>query len=146
MKQLLVSALLLIASTQVHATEVTSANLVGKYDLKAVVNVDLHLHLRVLNDKEFQLQRIRHDGRSEKVCDGTYRIAPETASKRDGSKVQRNIFRGAFTCPDDRSRNQTLDIDFTNKTVESFRQGTMVPLTSSVAPTLRIRALMRRIR
>ncbi|MGZ3772160.1 MAG: hypothetical protein ACXVCY_05705 [Pseudobdellovibrionaceae bacterium] len=145
MKHLLASTALVLACAPAFATEITPTSLIGHYGLKAVVGAtDIHLDIRVLSAKEFQLQRIHPDGKKDQLCDGTFTINPIQAGK-DG-KIAGKIFKGLFTCPDNRTQQTTISLDLTKKTMEDLEKGTTVPMMSSLAPTERIKAFIKKMK
>ncbi|MGZ3773940.1 MAG: hypothetical protein ACXVCY_13570 [Pseudobdellovibrionaceae bacterium] len=145
MRQLLVTAALALTCTQALATEITPANFVGNYDLTAKIGAaDARLEIHIVNAKEFQLQSIHPDGKRDELCNGIYNITATSVGKdeRHASK----IFKGTFTCPSNRTQQSTLNLDFTNKTMEDLAIGTTVPMMSSVAPTEIIKAFIKKMK
>lgn len=144
MKHLIASAIVLFSYTQTFAEVLTPENLVGHYGVNArvgfrTVNVDF----RVLNTTEFELQRISSDGRRDQTCNGTYKLNPTFYWDMD-KLAPGKIFKGVFTCPNDRSKEVDFNIDFGNRTTEDLARGTEVFVTSSLAAGMRVKAYVKK--
>ncbi len=145
MKKIVLSSILLLFASSAYSAEITPENLVGKYKVKARVAFQTYYAtLRVLDTKEFEIQRTYPDGRGDEVCGGTFVLAqgfiPDLA-EISATKV----FKGKATCPSDRSRTLDFNVDFRNATTESLDAGTNVTLTSSVSPGTRLSAYIKRL-
>lgn len=77
MKFLMTTLLGMLVSTQVFATEITPERLIGRYTAEArVLFQKVHLRLRVLTTKQFQVQRVFSNGNVGEICDGTFTMTP----------------------------------------------------------------------
>ncbi|MEK2646331.1 hypothetical protein [Bdellovibrio sp. BCCA] len=144
MKYLLSTALILFTCTQAFAAEITPGNLVGRYKVEAKAGFQrVYLNFRVVNTKEFELQRTYPDGHGDEVCNGTYSLSPSLFWE-DIILASGKTFQGVFSCPSNRSRSINFNIDFENKTTDDLSQGTSVTVTSSLAPGRRINAYVKK--
>ncbi|MGZ3769285.1 MAG: hypothetical protein ACXVCP_01950 [Bdellovibrio sp.] len=144
MKNLFVSALFLCAGTYASAAELTPQRLIGEYGVKTQVATEtVLLNFKILNTKEFELQRLYSDGHTDPTCNGSYKLNP-TLFLSMGKLAPGKFFKGAFTCPDDRSSSIEFNIDFTNKTTDDLTKGTEVTVTTSLAEGMKLRAYLKR--
>lgn len=134
MKSLLVILAFAFQGPQVHAAEITPGTLIGHYKAEARVGFQkVMVSLRVLNTQEFEVQRLNSNGSSGERCNGTYLVRTENSYINDTMALSK-VFKGSFTCPSDRSKTLTFDIDFQNKKTEDLAKGTYVTVSSSMAP------------
>lgn len=144
MKHLIMSACFLLMSAQAMATEITPQSIIGSYKVNAWVGFKkAYFNFKVLGTSEFEIQRYYPDGHKDQTCNGTYTMR-STLFVQMGALVQGKIFKGVFTCPDDRSKNVHFNIDYNDKNLEDLIQGTKVVLTSSLAPGIKINAFVKR--
>lgn len=145
MKYLLSTALILFTCSQALAAELSPGNLVGRYKVEAKVAFQkVYLNFRVLNTKEFELQRTYPNGGADEVCNGTFRLDPTLFWMDYRILGTGKTFKGVFTCPSNRSRSINFDIDFENRTTEDLVRGTTVVVTSSLAPGRRLNAYVKK--
>lgn len=147
MKQFLVPVVAFLAlGTNALAAELTPDNLIGRYKVEGRAGLQkIYANFRVINGTEFELQRVYQDGRKDELCDGTFTLNKsltwdETLTFLTAGKT----FKGNFTCPSNRSRTVTFNIDFANKTTEDLERGTSVIVTSSMAPGMRVNAYVKK--
>ena len=134
MKFLMTTLLGMFVSTQVFATEITPERLIGRYTAEArVLFQKVHLRLRVLTTKQFQVQRVFSNGNVGEICDGTFTMTPMAFLFED-IFAPGQVFKGVATCPSNRSENLTFNLQLVNKTMEDLEAGTNVTLTTSLAP------------
>ncbi len=134
MKFLMTTLLGMLVSTQVFATEITPERLIGRYTADArVLFQKVHLRLRVLTTKQFQVQRVFSNGNVGEMCDGTFTMSPMAFLLED-IFAPGQVFRGVATCPSNRSEDLTFNLQLVNKTMEDLEAGTNVSLTTSLAP------------
>lgn len=127
MKSLLASALLLFATSQVFAAPITPGNLIGRYKVEARAGFQkIYVNFRVLSTDEFELQRTYPDGRVDEVCNGKYAVAPGIFWASEGILAAGNVFKGSVSCPSDRSKTESFNIDFQDKTTDDLERGTNV--------------------
>lgn len=137
-------AVFLFATSQVLATELTPANLVGRYNVEAQAGFQkIYVTVRVLNTSSFEFQRTYPDGQKDELCDGTYGLASSFIF--DGAQPRANkTFKGKMTCPSDRSKKIDFNILFHNTTLEDLIHGTNVIVTSSLAPGMQLNAYVKK--
>lgn len=139
-RSILSSMLLFFISTQVLAAELTPDNIVGQYKVSARSGfMTVYLNFNVLSDKEFEIQRTYASGRTDEVCNGNYHLNAQIFWDLDSLGAGK-IFKGVFTCPSNRSKSFDFNIDFKDKTTEDLTKGTIVTVTSSLAPGRSINA------
>ncbi|XGC80043.1 hypothetical protein ACES2L_11970 [Bdellovibrio bacteriovorus] len=127
MKSLLASALILLSTSQVFAAPITPENLIGRYKVEARAGFQkIYVNFRVVSEKEFELQRTYPDGRVDELCNGKYTINPTLLWTDFETLAAGKTFNGLVSCPSDRSRTQSFNIDFNNKTTEDLVRGTNV--------------------
>ncbi|MGZ3774091.1 MAG: hypothetical protein ACXVCY_08940 [Pseudobdellovibrionaceae bacterium] len=144
MKYLMSMALFLFVCNQALAAEITPENLPGKYFVNGrVAFKQINLAFKVLNDKEFEIQRLYADGRQDQICSGSYTLSPTlfwNVNKFDHGKM----FKGFFTCPNNRTQNFDFSIDFANKSIDNLIQGTNIIIKSTFAHGMKIKAYIKR--
>ena len=134
MKLLIVNLLGMLVSAQVFATEITPERLIGRYTADArVLFQKVHLRLRVLTTKQFQVQRVFSNGSTGEICDGTFTMTAVTFTFEEIFAIGQ-VFRGVATCPSNRSENLTFNLQLIDKTMEDLESGTNVSLTTSLVP------------
>ncbi|KYG68117.1 hypothetical protein AZI87_02325 [Bdellovibrio bacteriovorus] len=144
MKYLLTSALFLFIGSQALAADITPGNLIGKYKVEARAGFQkVYLNFRVVNTKEFELQRYYSNGNVDETCNGTFSLSP-TLFWDFKTFASGKMFKGVFTCPSNRSRTVDFNIDFSGKKTEDLVQGTTVTVTSSMARGMRINAYVKK--
>lgn len=144
MNYLLSSFVLLLLTQPAISAELSPGNLVGRYKVEAKAGFQrVYLNFRVLNTREFEIQRTYSDGRVDESCDGTYGLSPSLFRNLDLLAAGK-IFNGVFTCPSNRSKEMDFNIDFRNTTTEDLTRGTTVTVTSSMAPGMRINAYVKK--
>ncbi|UOF01260.1 hypothetical protein [Bdellovibrio reynosensis] len=127
MKSLLASALILFSTSQVFAAPITPENLIGKYKVEARAGFQkIYVNFRVVSTSEFELQRTYTDGRVDELCNGKYTINPTLLWTDFETLAAGKTFSGLVSCPSDRSRTQSFNIEFINKTTEDLVRGTNV--------------------
>lgn len=137
---ILSSVLLFFASSQVLAAELTPDNIVGRYKVSARAGfMKVYLNFNVLNDKEFEIQRVYTSGRTDEICKGSYDLNNHVFWDFDSLGAGK-IFKGVFTCASKPDKPVDFNIDFQDKTTEDLAKGTMVTVTSSLAPGRNISA------
>lgn len=145
-KYVLTSALLFFSSVQAFAaTDLTPGNLVGRYNVQAKAGFQtVYIKFRVLDTREFELQRTYPDGHSDEVCNGSYNLNNSLYLDEEALLAKSHTFNGIFTCPSDRSKKIDFNIDFGRTTVEDLAKGTTVSVTSSMAPGMRLSAYVKK--
>lgn len=120
--------LLTLGSAFAFATPLTPDNIIGRYKVDAsYMGQHAYVKIRIVNNREFDITRYYPSGKQDPTCQGTYSF---------GSK----IFRGVFTCPDDRSKKYDFNIDYKNTQLEDLIKGTTVSVSSSLAPGIPLKA------
>lgn len=133
MHYLIAIIFLLFSNVPALAEEISPENLVGQYKVEAKAGFQkVYLNFRVLNTRDFEIQRTYPDGHADETCNGTYVLG---VSK---------IFKGVFTCPSNRSKDIDFNVHLQNKKTEDLVQGTNVTVTTSMAPGMRINAYLKR--
>ncbi|HWU44885.1 MAG TPA: hypothetical protein VN132_15640 [Bdellovibrio sp.] len=139
-----VTALLLFFCTQSFATELTPSNLIGRYKVTAKAGFQtVYLKFRVVDTREFEIQRTYSDGHDDELCNGTYNLHNSLYLDEYLVLNSGKSFDGLFTCPSDRSKKIDFNIDFANTTVEDLAKGTTVTVTTSLAP-IRLNAYVKK--
>ncbi len=144
MKYLLSSVLILLTCSTSLAAELTPGNIVGRYNVEARAGFQkVYLKFRVLNTREFEIQRTYPDGHSDESCNGTFTLNP-TLYWDFVTFGSGKIFSGVATCPSNRSKELDFNIDFKNTTTEDLVRGTNVTVTTSLARGIRINAYVKK--
>ncbi|WII73301.1 hypothetical protein QJS83_05385 [Bdellovibrio sp. 22V] len=145
MKMLFSAALIVLAGSSAFAAELTPGNLIGRYRVEARAGFQkVYIKFRVINTKEFELQRTYPNGNVDELCNGTYNLNPTLFWDDFALLAKGKTFKGTFTCPSNRSRVVTFNIDFQNKTTEDLARGTNVSVTSSMAPGMTLNAYVKK--
>lgn len=145
MGKLLCAVVVLMTSITATAAEITPGNLVGRYTVEARVAFrKFYANVRIIDTKEFEIQRTYSDGAKDEVCNGTYSLAQAFYLTVDDVLAAGKEFKGTFTCPSNRSKTMTFNIDFENKKMEDLQRGTQVSVTSSMAPGMRANAYLKK--
>jgi hypothetical protein len=117
----------LTAGTRASAAEITKDNLVGFYVLEAkVLTKKMLFHLKVVSDTEFHVSSQDGDGNMGQWCNGPFTVTKEWSSEK-GSET---IIRSEFTCPDNRSKVSTLNLNLKSAQVRDLEKGAQVEITS----------------
>lgn len=126
------AGLLFLLNSQANATPITHDNLVGHYKVQAFLPFQkILINFRVLNQNEFEIERLNRSGDPKETCNGSYLTRSE-------------IFKGRFSCPSNRSKEVDFDIDFRNKTFEDLLEGTQVTVVTSLMRG-KIKATVKRV-
>jgi hypothetical protein len=137
-KVVIMLSLGLLTSTSVWAKEITPETLIGRYKAEAkVAFTRYYLNMRVLDENDFEIQRVYPNGRKDELCNGTYNIGP-SLFRRDMIVLAGKSFKGVFSCPSDRSKKNNFNINFGDKKIEDLEKGTSVIVTTSAAPGMRL--------
>lgn len=145
MGKLLCSLVVLCASLQATAAEITPGNLVGRYTVEARVAFrKFYANVRILPNNEVELQRTYPDGAKDELCNGTYTLNSNFYLMEYDVLAAGKEFRGTFTCPSNRSKTMTFNIDFENKKMEDLQRGAQVSVTSSMAPGMTAKAYLKK--
>jgi hypothetical protein len=139
---ILPAAFLLLASVTTFAADLTPGNMVGKYKVSARAGfVKVYMNFNVIDTNEFEVQRTYSNGTADEVCNGKYNLHASVFSKNEVETLASGkIFKGTFTCPKNRQKVISFNIDFKDKTTEDLARGTSVTVTSSLAPGRSINA------
>jgi len=139
---ILPAAILLLTSTASFAADLTPGNIVGKYKVSAKAGfVKVYLNFNVIDTNEFEIQRTYSNGTADEVCQGKYNLNAKVFWKYEiDALAAGKIFKGVFTCPSNRQKTISFNIDFKDKTTEDLVKGTSVTVTSSLAPGRSINA------
>jgi hypothetical protein len=133
-KLILATVISLCIYGQAHAAELNPSNIVGKYKVLSKVGFQkIYLNFRVLDTREFEIQRTYPNGKVDEVCNGTYRMNHNLLWNLPTLAVG-HTFKGVITCPSNRSKNIDFDIDFKNKTTTDLINGTTVTVNCSLIP------------
>jgi hypothetical protein len=131
---------------QAKAAPLTPDSIIGRYYVTAKVpfqHVELNIH--VLNQKEFEIERLDRDHNPEELCNGTFVMVDhlDIMDTQIAADAQYHAFKGIFTCPSDRSKEVDFNIEFGNVTTDDLVKGTSVMVTTSLAP-MKIKANVKR--
>lgn len=145
MKHLISTVLSVFIVSPVFAGELTPENLVGRYKVEAKAGFQkVYANFRVVNGKEFELQRTYPNGQADEVCNGTYKLSDASLFWQGEILAKGKYFSGNFTCPSNRSRTVDFNIDFKKTSTEDLARGTSVSVTSSLAPGMRLNAYVKK--
>lgn len=134
-KTILTSAVIFFSATAAFATELTPGNIVGRYNVTAKAGFQkVYVKFRVVNTREFEIQRTYPDGHSDEECNGTYNLTNSFYLNEYAILAANKTFKGIFTCPSDRNKKIDFNIAFGDTTVEDLIKGTTVSVTTSMAP------------
>ena len=125
---LAIASTLLVSSA--FASDITAQSIIGKYRIDAkALGKSATFRLIVLNDKEFEIQRLfaDHDG---KLCNGNFTVHHE---HRHWPLKDATYFDGKGSCPDDRSKVADLRINFKEQSLKDIKHGATIAVTSSMA-------------
>jgi hypothetical protein len=139
---ILPAVLLLFTSTASLAANLTPGTMVGKYKVSAKAGfMKVYLNFNVIDSNEFEIQRTYSNGSADEVCNGKYSLNASVFWNYDVDTLAAGkVFKGTFTCPKNRQKVISFNIDFKNKTTEDLANGTSVTVTSSLAPGRSINA------
>lgn len=143
MKSVFLFAITLLLGSGVWAADITPNTLVGRYNIEAkAFNKSAKIRLTVIDAKQFEVQRL-YDDHAGKICNGTYQLKEESNWGEGGFGTNR-IFKGLFSCPDDRSKTADFDINFKTLTTRDLEKGAYVEVTSSLASGMTLNAKMKK--
>lgn len=144
-KYFLSASIVLLASSQALAAELTPDNIIGRYKVEARAGFQkVYANFRVLNTTEFEVQRTYPNGKADEVCNGTFSLISSLTWNYDMILAAKKNFKGSFNCPSDRSKDMSFDIDFGTTTTDDLVRGTNVSVTSSIAPGMRLSAYVKK--
>ncbi len=110
----------------------------GRYKIEA--RAGLQKNLCELSRRQYTRVRIAENlsqwQKVDQTCNGTF-VLNSTLFWDEVVVTAGKLFKGTFTCPDNRSRTVDFNVNFANKTTEDLAQGTNVIVSSSVAPGMR---------
>ncbi|AHZ85400.1 hypothetical protein predicted by Glimmer/Critica [Bdellovibrio bacteriovorus HD100] len=145
-KYFLSAAMIFSAASPAWAAELTPGNLVGRYKVEARAGFQkVYANFRVVNTTEFEVQRTYPNGNVDEVCNGTFNLLSSVKWDEEFLMMAaKKSFKGSFTCPSDRSKEVSFNIDFGTTTTEDLARGTNVTVTSSIAPGMRLNAYVKK--
>lgn len=145
-KYFLATALIISAASTAWAAELTPGNLIGRYKVEARAGFQkVYANFRVVNTTEFEVQRTYSNGKVDEVCNGTFNLLKSMGWDEESLILAaKKSFKGTFTCPSDRSKEISFNIDFGTTTTEDLERGTNVTVTSSMAPGMRLNAYVKK--
>ncbi|QDK37619.1 hypothetical protein [Bdellovibrio sp. NC01] len=135
------ASVLTLLVSPAFASDITAQSLVGRYRIEAhAFGKSAVLKFTVLNDHEFEVQRIYADHEG-KICNGTFKVERE---KKPWPFKDATVFNGVGSCPDDRSKVADFKVNFKEESMNDLRNGTEVSVTSSLAAGITVKAQMRK--
>ncbi len=144
-KYFLTTALLMFATSQALATELSPGNLVGRYKVQAKAGFQtVYVNFRVIDKASFEFQRTYPDGRKDELCDGSYNLNNSFYLNEYALLAASKTFKGVMTCPSDRNKKIDFNIGFGSTSVEDLVKGTSVTVTSSLAPGMTLNAYVKK--
>nr|BFD60468.1 hypothetical protein CKG001_25750 [Bdellovibrio sp. CKG001]BFD63883.1 hypothetical protein BdHM001_25640 [Bdellovibrio sp. HM001] len=146
MKKYFISAsMILLSALPAMAAEITPGTLVGRYKVEARAGFQkIYANFRVLNTTEFEVQRTYANGAEDEVCNGTYNLLSSVSWDENWLLAVSKQFKGNFTCPSNRSKTITFNVDFGANKTEDLARGTQVVVTSSMAPGMKLNAYVKK--
>lgn len=146
LRMILSAAFCFLISSQVFAEELTPNNIVGRYKVTARAGIiKVYLNFNVLNATDFEIQRVYAGGRTDEVCTGTYTMDQPLLFWNLEALYETNVFKGAFSCPSNPSRQIDFNVYFKSLSVEDLNRGATVTVTTSLAPGRNIPAHIKRV-
>ncbi|MGE5086345.1 MAG: hypothetical protein ACM3MG_08615 [Bacillota bacterium] len=141
MMRFVLPTVLTLASAFAWATPLTPDNILGRYKVDASYMFQhAYMKIHVLNNQEFDITRYYPNGKEDPTCQGTYSFGENVYLDEAGFLAGGKIFKGVFTCPDDRSKQYDFNIDYKNTQLEDLIKGATVSVTSSLAPGVNLKA------
>ena len=144
-KYFLSVSMILFSALPAMAAEITPGTLVGRYKVEARAGFQkVYANFRVLSAKEFEVQRTYSNGAEDEVCNGTYNLLSSVSWDENWMLAASKVFKGTFTCPSNRSKTVTFNVNFGANTTTDLARGTHVTVTSSMAPGMTLNAYVKK--
>ncbi|WP_347357712.1 hypothetical protein [Bdellovibrio sp.] len=144
-KYFLSASMILLSALPAMAAEITPGTLVGRYKVEARAGFQkVYANFRVLSTTEFEVQRTYSNGAEDEVCNGNYNLLSSVSWDETWLLATSKQFKGTFTCPSNRSKTITFNVDFGSNKTEDLARGTQVVVTSSMAPGMKLNAYVKK--
>lgn len=135
--------ILTFGSALASATPLTPDNIIGRYKVDAsYLGQHAYVKIHIVNNREFDITRYYPNGKEDPTCQGTYTFGSNAFIDEAGFLAAGRVFKGVFTCPDDRSKRYDFNIDYKNTQLEDLIKGTTVSVTSSMAAGITLKAYL----